>query len=53
MTHAFTHAGSFTVQLKAVGIEGVPCEKSFQISVSGKIDVTFRPELYQPYVDVR
>jgi hypothetical protein len=53
VTHAFTHAGSFTVQLKAVGIEGVPCEKSFQISVSGKIDVTFRPELYQPYVDVR
>jgi alpha-galactosidase len=49
VTHAFTHTGSFTVHLKAEGIEGVPFEKSFPVSVAGKIDTRFRPDLYQRY----
>jgi alpha-galactosidase len=49
ITHAFTHTGSFTVHLKAEGIEGVPFEKSFRVSVAGTIDTKFRPDLYQRY----
>jgi alpha-galactosidase len=49
--HSYTHAGSFTVHLTAEGIEGVPFENSFQISVSGTIDTVFRPELYQRYLE--
>jgi PKD repeat protein len=49
ITHAFTHTGSFTVHLKAEGIEGVPFEKSFPVSVAGTIDTKFRPDLYQRY----
>jgi alpha-galactosidase len=51
VTHAYTHAGGFTVHLKAEGIEGVPFEKSFQISVTGTINTHFRPDLYQRYTD--
>jgi hypothetical protein len=53
VTHAYTHTGSFTIHLKAEGIEGVPFEKSLTVSVSGKIDVIFRPELYQRYANER
>ena len=49
VTHAYTHAGGFTVHLKAEGIEGVPFEKSFQISVTGTINTHFQPDLYQRY----
>jgi alpha-galactosidase len=51
VTHAYTHAGSFTVHLTAAGIEGVPLEKSFQVSVAGKIDTSFQPGTYQRYVE--
>ena len=47
VTHAYTHAGSFTVTLKAEGIEGVPFEKTYPVTVTGTIDTIFRPELYQ------
>jgi alpha-galactosidase len=47
VTHSYTHAGSFTVHLTADGIEGVPCEKHFQVLVTGAIDTIFRPDLYQ------
>jgi alpha-galactosidase len=53
VTHAYTHAGSFTIHLQADGIEGVSFEKSFTVSVAGKIDVIFRPDLYQRYVEQR
>lgn len=53
VTHAYTHAGSFTVHLTAAGIEGVPLEKSFQVSVAGKIDTSFRPGTYQRYIEER
>jgi len=49
VTHAYTHTSSFTIRVKAEGIEGVPFEKSLTVSVSGKIDVIFRPELYRRY----
>jgi len=42
--HTFTHRGNFTVHLLADGIEGVPFEKTQQISVSGAVDSTFNPE---------
>jgi hypothetical protein len=53
VTHAFTHTGSFTFHLKAEGIEGVPFEKSFPVSVAGTIDTKFRPDLYQRYKEDR
>ncbi|MGA8215138.1 MAG: PKD domain-containing protein [Candidatus Sulfotelmatobacter sp.] len=53
VTHSYTHGGSFTIRLIAEGIEGVPFEKSFTVSVTGTIDPIFRPELYQRYMDER
>jgi alpha-galactosidase len=53
ITHSYTHTGSFTIHLTAQGIEGVPFEKSFVVSVTGTIDVTFRPGLYQRYEEER
>ncbi|MGB2603369.1 MAG: PKD domain-containing protein [Candidatus Sulfotelmatobacter sp.] len=51
VTHAYTHTGGFTAHLKAEGIEGVPFEKSFQVSVTGTINTHFRPDLYQRYTE--
>ena len=42
--HTFTHRGNFTIHLTAEGIEGVPFEKTQQISVSGAFDSTFNPQ---------
>jgi alpha-galactosidase len=53
VTHSYTHGGSFTIRLIAEGIEGVPFEKSFTVSVTGTIDPIFRPDLYQRYMDER
>jgi alpha-galactosidase len=53
VTHSYTHAGNFTVHLKADGIEDIPFEKSVQITVTGVIDTVFRPELYQRYAEPR
>ena len=53
VTHAFTHTGSFSIHLKAEGIEGVPFEKSFPVSVAGTIDTKFRPDLYRRYSEER
>jgi hypothetical protein len=39
--HTFTHSGTFTVHLIADGIEGVPFEKTQEISVTGSFDSTF------------
>jgi alpha-galactosidase len=51
VTHSYTHAGSFTVRLTADGIEGLPFEKDFQVSVAGTINTHFRPDLYRRYVE--
>jgi alpha-galactosidase len=53
VTHAYTHAGSFTIHLSADGIEGVAFDKTFPVSVSGAIDVMFRPDLYRHYSQER
>jgi alpha-galactosidase len=53
VTHAYTHPGSFSVHLTADGIEGVAFEKTFPVSVTGRIDTVFRPELYQRYEEKR
>jgi alpha-galactosidase len=42
--HTFTHRGTFTVHLTADGIEGIPFEKSQEVSVAGSFDSTFNPE---------
>lgn len=41
--HTYTHAGDFTVQLSAKGLDGLPFEKSMSIKVTGKIDTRFAP----------
>jgi len=51
VAHAYTHTGAFTVHLRVEGIEGLPLEKSFQVSVSGTINTHFRPDLYQRYTE--
>ncbi len=53
VTHAYTHAGNFTVRLTAEGIEGVPLEKTIEVAVEGRIDTVFRPELYERYSQPR
>jgi alpha-galactosidase len=53
VTHAYTHAGNFTIHLIAEGMEGVPLEKSLTVSVTGHVDNIFRPELYQRYKEER
>lgn len=47
VTHTFTHAANYTVRLNVEGIEGVPFEKDFPLTVTGAVDTIFRPELYQ------
>jgi alpha-galactosidase len=41
--HTYTHAGDFTVHLSAEDIEGTRSEKTFHISVKGKIETRFHP----------
>jgi alpha-galactosidase len=49
--HSFTYAGGFTIHLTAEGIEGVPAERNFAVSVTGAVDIIFHPELYQRYTE--
>jgi alpha-galactosidase len=49
ITHTYTRAASYTVRLMVEGIDGVPFEKNFPVSVTGTVDTIFRPELYQRY----
>ncbi len=42
--HTYTHAGDFRVHLVAEGIENVPFEASYTVSVSGEIEKHFRPD---------
>jgi alpha-galactosidase len=53
VTHAYTHAGNFTIHLTAEGIDGVPLQKTLTVSAAGEIDNIFRPELYQRYKEER
>ncbi len=47
--HTFTHAASYSIHLRAEGIEGSSFEKDYPVAVTGKVDTIFRPELYQRY----
>jgi len=42
--HTFTHPGTFTVRLTAEGLDGIPFDKTYQISVTGSLDTRFNPE---------
>jgi alpha-galactosidase len=42
-THAYTHAGEFTVHLVAQGIEGQTFDKASVIKIEGKIETRFAP----------
>lgn len=42
-SHAYTHAGEFTLRLTAEGLDGLPFEKSISLKVEGKIDTRFYP----------
>jgi alpha-galactosidase len=53
VTHSYTHAGNFTINLTAEGIDGVLLEKTLTVSATGEIDNIFRPELYQRYKEER
>ncbi len=47
VTHTYTRAGDFTVQLFATGLDGVPFQKSSSIQITGKIDTRFDPSRKQ------
>jgi hypothetical protein len=36
--HAYTHAGEFTIVLRAEGVDGGESQKSFTVKVTGKLD---------------
>jgi alpha-galactosidase len=41
--HFYTHPGDFTVRLVAMGLDGLPFEKTMTIKVGGKIETRFDP----------
>jgi alpha-galactosidase len=43
VSHAYTHAGEYSVHLVASGLDGVPFEKSISLQVEGRIDTRFAP----------
>jgi hypothetical protein len=44
-----TRAASYTVHLAAQEIESLSFNQDFAVAVTGMVDTTFRPELYQRY----
>ena len=49
VSHTFTRAGQFEVHLLAEGIEGLPFESTFSVTVSGEIDTRFTPSRNRRY----
>jgi len=47
--HTFTHAGNYTLHLRAEGIEGLAFDTDVPVAVAGKVDTSFHPERYQRY----
>jgi hypothetical protein len=43
VTHAYTHPGEFKVRVSADNMDGVHAERSFDVTVRGKIDTRFDP----------
>jgi len=50
LKHTFTHEGTFSVHLRAQGIEGVPLEKTLSVVCSGRVDTRFHPQQFHRYV---
>ncbi|MGB7681427.1 MAG: PKD domain-containing protein, partial [Candidatus Acidiferrales bacterium] len=40
VAHTYTHAGKYTVHLRAEGVDGIPGEKSITLTVSGEMQMT-------------
>ena len=53
VSHTFTHSGAFAVHLIAEGIEGIPFEREFQVSVAGSLDTHFDPKRIRPLGEPR
>jgi alpha-galactosidase len=49
VTHAYTEAGEYHVQLTATGLSGLKAEKQLQIRISGQMPTTFDPPKKQRY----
>ncbi|MEO6907196.1 MAG: PKD domain-containing protein, partial [Abditibacteriaceae bacterium] len=43
VTHTYTHAGDFTVTLRATGVGGVIGKQKFPLSINGRIPTKFVP----------
>jgi alpha-galactosidase len=43
VTHAFTHAGNYAVQVTATGLGATTMRKAFSVSVSGEVSTLFDP----------
>ncbi|RRA49829.1 alpha-galactosidase [Acidipila sp. EB88] len=50
VTHAYTHAGTYTVQVKAKGLSGAAAEMHQSITVTGAIATRFLPERKERFV---
>ncbi len=44
VSHTFTHPGTFTIHLRADGIEAISFAKEFRVSVTGSLDTRFDPK---------
>lgn len=51
VSHTYTRAGSFSVRLRAEGVDGLAAEKSFSISVSGPLRTRFTLDQNRRYVE--
>jgi len=47
LSHAYTHAGEFSVRLRAEGLDGIVFGKAAAVKVEGKIKTRFAPEKKQ------
>ncbi len=50
VSHTYTHAGEFTMQLTADGLDGVPFTKRWPIQVTGSIDTEFNAPAKSRYL---
>jgi alpha-galactosidase len=50
-THTYTHAGIYTVHLKATGFAPEPSLESFSITITGSVGTKFKPENKRRFVE--
>jgi hypothetical protein len=51
VTHAYTHAGVFTVHLEAAGFASKPSTQTFSIAITGTITTKYLPGSKRRFVD--